>query len=183
MLFINNNLNKPVKKDDMLVNENIRAKEVFLIGNDGYQYGVKSLNEALFIADREGFDLVCVAPNATPVVCKLIDYSRYRYEQQRKMREQKKNQKVVEIKGMRLSAQIDDNDFETKVRNGRKFLEDGDKLKVSLKLTGRMMTYSKQAIDIVKKYAGRMDDIATLDKDPILEGRMISATLTPKKNK
>ena len=174
-------MNRPAKKDDAPINENIRAKEVLLIGNNGFQYGVKSLAEAINIANKEGLDVVCVAPNATPVVCKLMDYSKFRYEQQRKLREQKKNQKVVEVKGMRLSPQIGANDFETKVRNGRKFLEDGDKLKISIKLVGRMMAYSNQGVEVIQRYAERMADIATLDKEPVLEGRMISALLTPKK--
>jgi len=176
------NNQKPVKKDDTLINENIRVKEVLLIGGDGTQYGVKSTREALYIANQEGLDLVMVAPNAKPPVCKLMDYSKFRYEQQRKAREARKNQKIVDIKEIRLTAVIDTHDFETKIRNGIKFLEKGDKLKVSVRLPYRAgQILIQQGKEVLERFKEKCSEVGEQEKDLTHEGRNITMTLAPKK--
>ncbi len=173
---------RPVRKDDTPINEEIRAREVLLIGNDGQQFGVRPIRDALSIAIREGYDLVMVAPNANPPVCKLMDYKKYRYEQQRKAREAKKNQRVVEMKEIRLTAVIDTHDFETKLRNGMKFLEKGDKLKVAVWLpyrAGEMLI--QQGREVLRRFQERSEEIAMLEKDILREGRYLTMLLTPKK--
>lgn len=182
VLNIINNNSKPVKKDEMTINEAIRAKEVLLIGNDGQQLGVKPLREALFIAQKEGLDLVLIAPMATPPVCKLLDYSKYRYEMQRKAKEAKKNQKIVELKEIRLTAVIDTHDFETKVRNGIKFLEHGDKLKISVRLPNRAPAILvQQGKEVLTNFANKCSLVGDPEKAIAQEGRFLSQILTPKK--
>ncbi|MBU1144274.1 MAG: translation initiation factor IF-3 [Firmicutes bacterium] len=176
------NNSKPVKRDDTLINEEIRVREVLLIGADGTQFGVKSTREAMYIASQEGLDLVMVAPGAKPPVCKLMDYSKFRYEQQRKAREARKNQKVVELKEIRLTAVIDTHDFETKIRNAIKFLEKGDKLKVSVRLpyrAGQMLVL--QGKEVLEKFKIRCFEVGELEKDIMHEGRYITMTLGSKK--
>jgi len=176
------NNTKPVKKDDTLINEDIRLKEVLVIGADGVTYGLKPIREALYIANREGLDLVLVAPTATPPVCKLLDYSKFRYEQQRKAREAKKNQHIMDIKEIRLTAVIDTHDFETKVRNGAKFLGDGDKLKISVRLPNRAgAMLIQQGKDVLRKFAALCIEVGELEKDIIHEGRNLIMVLAPKK--
>lgn len=173
---------KPVKKDDTLINDEIRLKEVLLIGQDGMQYGIKSSREALAIAQQEGLDLVMVAPTAKPPVCKLMDYSKFRFEQQKKAREARKNQKVVEIKEIRLTAVIDTHDFETKVRNGAKFLEKGDKLKVSIRLPNRApQILIQQGRDVLNRFRQNCDEVGEIEKDLVHEGRYITMVLNPRK--
>lgn len=176
------NNSKPVKKDDTLINEEIRVREVLLIGVDGHQYGVKNTREALSIAQQEGYDLVMVAPTAKPPVCKLMDYSRFRYEQQRKAREAKKNQKVVELKEIRLTAVIDTHDFETKVRNGSKFLDKGDKLKVTVRLPYRAGNILiQQGKEVLQKFKDSCSEVGDVEKDIVLDGRYITLIMAPKK--
>jgi translation initiation factor IF-3 len=174
--------NKPIKKDELLINENIRLKEVLVIGADGTQYGLKPIREALFIASKENLDLVLIAPNATPPVCKILDYSKYRYEMQRKAREAKKNQKIVELKEIRLTAVIDTHDFETKVRNGIKFLEHGDKLKISVRLPNRAPAILvQQGKEVLINFANKCALVGDPEKAILHEGRYLSQILTPKK--
>jgi len=176
------NNTKPEKKDTALINENIRVKEVLLIGADGFQYGVKSSREALNIAVQEGYDLVMVAPQAKPPVCKLMDYSKYRYEQQKKAREARKNQKVVELKEIRMSATIDKHDFETKVRKGIEILSKGDKLKISIRLPyrgGKIL--SQQGKEVLEHFAEGCNEVSEIEKAFSAEGRNIMMTLAPKK--
>jgi translation initiation factor IF-3 len=173
---------KPVKKDDILVNDEIRVREVLLIGQEGFQYGIRPTREALSIAQQEGMDLVMVAPTAKPPVCKLMDYSRFRYEQQRKAREAKKNQKVVEIKEIRLTAVIDTHDFETKVRNGVKFLEKGDKLKVSIRLPYRAgQILIQQGREVLLRFLAKCEEVGEIEKDLVHEGRNIIMVINPRK--
>jgi len=182
VLNIINNNSKPVKKDEMTINEAIRAKEVLLIANDGQQLGLKPLREALFIAQKEGLDLVLIAPMATPPVCKLLDYSKYRYELQRKAKEAKKNQKIVELKEIRLTAVIDTHDFETKVRNGIKFLEHGDKLKISVRLPNRAPAILvQQGREVLSNFANKCALVGDPEKSIAHEGRFLSQILAPKK--
>lgn len=182
VFYILYNNSKPVRKDDTLINEEIRTKEVLLIGADGHQYGIKPTKEAMYIASQEGLDLVMVAPTAKPPVCKLMDYSRFRYEQQRKAREARKNQKIVDIKEIRLTAVIDTHDFETKVRNGSKFLEKGDKLKVSVRLPYRAsQMLVQQGREVLIKFKTSCEELGDLEKDILHEGRYINMVLIPKK--
>lgn len=181
MFQIYNNT-KPVKKDETLINDEIRAKEVLVIGAEGQQYGVKPIREALFIASKEGLDLVLIAPQATPPVCKLLDYSKYRYEQQRKAREAKKNQHIIDIKEIRLTAVIDTHDFETKVRNGSKFLASGDKLKISVRLPNRAgAMLIQQGKDVLRNFCAAVSEVGEMEKDIIHEGRNLIMVLASKK--
>ena len=176
------NSSKPVKKDELMINEQIRAKEVLVIGADGTQFGLKAIREALFIASKEGLDLVLIAPTATPPVCKLLDYSKYRYEMQRKAREAKKNQRIVELKEIRLTAVIDTHDFETKVRNGVKFLEHGDKLKISVRLPNRAPAILvQQGREVLNSFAAKCALVGDVEKPIVQEGRFLSQNLSPKK--
>ena len=137
----------------MIVNEQIRSKEVRLIGKDGEQVGVISRDEALRIAEQENLDLVLVSPNAKPPVARVIDYGKYRYEQQKREKEQRKNQKTVNVKEIRLSPTIDDHDFDTKMRQGRGFVEKGDKVKVSIRFRGRAITHKDIGREVLERFA------------------------------
>ena len=173
---------KPVKKDSTIINEMVRFREVRLVGNEGHQYGIVSSREAQKIAQNEGFDLVCVAPTAKPPVCKLMDYSKYRYEQQRKAREAKKHQKTVELKEIRMTAVIDTHDYETKLRNGNKFLAKGNKLKVSIRLPYRFVPeLVKQGKELLAKFAEGCSEVGDVESNIKHDGRYISMVLGPKK--
>jgi len=162
------------------VNERIRFKEVRLIDKDGTQIGIVSSQEALRVANEEGLDLVCVAPNATPPVCRIMDYGKYRYEQQRNAREARKNQKTIEIKEVRLTPSIDKHDFETKVRHARKFIEKGNKVLVSVFFRGRMMKFTDQGREVLDEFAKALEDVATIEnRRDKLENRRMQMTLTP----
>ncbi|ALA54389.1 translation initiation factor IF-3 [Shouchella clausii] len=167
----------------MLVNEGIRAREVRLVGANGDQIGVKSKHEALEMAQRVNLDLVCVAPNAKPPVCRIMDYGKYRYEQQKKEKEARKNQKVITIKEVRLSPTIEANDFNTKLRNARKFLEKGDKVKASIRFRGRAITHSQIGRDVLERLAKECEDIATIEARPKMEGRSMFLVMAPKTEK
>ncbi len=176
------NNQKPVKRDSTLVNENIRFREVRLIGADGQQYGVMSSKEAYNKAIEQGFDLVLVASNAKPPVCKLMDYSKYRYEQQRKAREAKKHQKVVELKEIRMTAVIETHDFETKLRNGNKFLSKGDKLKISVRLPYRASAQLiQQGKEVLERFAEGCEEVGSVESKIKHDGRYISMVLAPNK--
>ncbi|MFA7367374.1 MAG: translation initiation factor IF-3 [Bacilli bacterium] len=174
------------RKNDALVNENIRADRVLVIDENGESLGEQSLQDAIKMAESRNSDLVCVAPNAKVPVCRFMDYSKYRYEMQKKAREAKKNQKVVTIKEIRLTPVISSNDFETKLKRGIKFLEDGDKLKVTLTFNRRarmLSNNSENNFDMIVKYIEKLSDIAVVESKPTLEGRNMSAILSPKKDK
>jgi translation initiation factor IF-3 len=174
----------PAKRaDDHLVNDGIRQREVMVITDTGEKLGVMSRNSALDMAEERGLDLVIVAPNAKPPVAKFMDYNKHRYEQQRKQREARKNQKVVTLKEIRLSPKIDVHDFETKLRNGRKFLEKGDKLKVSIRFRGREMAYTNQGREVMLDFATKCSDVATIESKPRQDGRNMFMTLAPIKDK
>ncbi|MDP2426380.1 MAG: translation initiation factor IF-3 [Candidatus Izemoplasmatales bacterium] len=181
VFFIYNN-KQPVRKDETLINEDIRFKEVLLIGVDGFQFGTKPTREALYIAQKENLDLVCVAPTATPPVCKLMNYSKFRYEQQRKAREAKKNQHIVELKEIRLSAVIDTHDFETKLRHGQKFLSDGNKVKISIRLPYRAgVPLITQGKEVIRSYIAGCAEVGDPERDIVQEGRNLSITVSAKK--
>lgn len=164
----------------MMVNEGIRAREVRLIDANGEQLGIKSKVEALEIAARRNLDLVLVAPNAKPPVARIMDYGKFRFEQQKKEREARKNQKVISIKEVRFSPTIDEHDFNTKLRNARKFLEKGDKVKASLRFKGRAITHKEIGQKVLDRLAAECSDIAVIDSKPKMEGRSMFLVLAPK---
>ncbi|WP_279401785.1 translation initiation factor IF-3 [Piscibacillus salipiscarius] len=168
---------------DMNVNEGIRAKEVRLIDANGEQLGIKSRQEALEIADRVNLDLVLVAPNAKPPVCRIMDYGKYRFEQQKKEKEQRKNQKVINIKEVRLTPAIEEHDFNTKLRNAHKFLKKGDKVKVSVRFRGRAITHKELGREVLDRFADQCSELATLETKPKMEGRNMFMMLAPKAEK
>lgn len=168
--------------NDLQINEAIRDNEVRLIGPDGEQLGIMSAKEAYFKAQDEGLDLVKISPNANPPVCKIIDYGKYKYELVRKEKEAKRKQQQIEIKEIRMTPSIDINDFNTKVNQGRKFLEKGNKLKVTIRFRGREMTRTDNSIHLLMDFHSKLSDVSTLEKEPKLEGRNMSVILIPKNN-
>lgn len=164
---------------DMMVNDGIRARELRLIGSDGEQLGVKTKAEALNIAEQANLDLVLVAPGAKPPVARIMDYGKYRFEQQRKTAKRKK-QKVINVKEVRLSPTIDLNDFNTKLRNARKFLEKGDKVKASIRFKGRAITHKEIGQKVLNRLAEETADIATVEQKAKMDGRSMFLTLAPK---
>ena len=164
-----------------MINEQIRDREVRLIGADGEQIGVVSSREAQKIADEAGLDLVKIAPNAKPPVCKVIDYGKYRYEMARKDKEAKKKQKPVELKEIRLSPNIDTNDLNTKMNAAKKFLAKGNKVKITLRFRGREMAHMSSSKHILDDFAENLSDIAVVEKAPKIEGRSIGMVLAEKR--
>ena len=162
------------------INEEITDKEVRLIGADGEQLGIMSGEAALQIAIEHDMDLVKIAPGSNPPVCRIMDYGKYRFEQTKKEKEAKKNQRVIEIKEIRMSPGIDTNDFNTKLKNGQKFLSDGDRVKVSVRFRGREMAHTEIGEQLLREFAAKCAEIANLDKAPKLEGRNMSIFLSPK---
>ena len=165
------------------LNEDIRDKEIRLIGDDGAQLGIMAPSEALRIADEKGLDLVKISPQAVPPVCKLMNYGKFKFEQGKREKEAKKNQHVVEIKEVRMSPGIDIGDFNTKLRNAQKFIADGNRVKVSVRFRGREMAHTDIGRDLLERFAQQCADTANLDKTPKLEGRMMSIFLSPKAGK
>ena len=165
------------------LNEDIRDKEIRLIGSEGEQMGIMSSDEALRIADEQGLDLVKISPQATPPVCKLMNYGKFRFEQSKKEKEAKKNQHVVEIKEIRMSPGIDIGDFNTKLKNAQKFIADGNRVKVSVRFRGREMAHTEIGKGLLDSFAEQCAETANLEKGAKLEGRMMSIFLSPKSGK
>ena len=165
------------------INEEIRDKDVRLISNDGEQLGVMSAKEAQDIAYEKGMDLVKIAPQAKPPVCKIMDYGKFRFEQAKREKEARKNQRVVEIKEIRLTPNIDIGDLNTKVKNACRFLKDGDKVKVSVRFRGREVTHSSLGQDLLHRFAELCSECSTVEKQPKLEGRQMLMFLAPAKDK
>ena len=165
------------------LNEDIRDSEIRLIGSTGEQLGIMSAAQAQRIADEQGLDLVKISPQATPPVCKLMDYGKFRFEQGKREKEAKKNQHVVEINEIRMSPGIDVGDFNTKLKNAQKFLADGNRVKVSVRFRGREMAHTDIGKDLLVRFAEQCAEVATLDKEPKLEGRSMSIFLSPKTGK
>ena len=163
-----------------MINEQIRDKEVRVIGQDGEQLGIMSAKEAYLMAKNAELDLVKIAPGAKPPVCKIINYGKYRYEQARREKEAKKKQKTIDVKEIRLSPNIDTNDLNTKSNQARKFLSKGDKVKVTLRFRGREMAHTDIGQDLLLKFAESCGETAVMDKSPKLEGRHMSIFLSPK---
>lgn len=166
---------------DHLVNEDIRVKEVRLVGADGEQIGIKPTREALQMAIDANLDLVNVAPTAKPPVCRIMDYGKYRYEMQKKEKEARKNQKVVDIKEVRFSATIEENDYQTKLRNVIKFLNAEDKVKCSVRFRGREITHASLGQKVLERVAKEVEDISIMERRPKLEGRSMIMILGPNK--
>ena len=164
-----------------MINEQIRDREVRLIGENGEQLGIMSARDAFKLAQEAELDLVKIAPTAKPPVCKIIDYGKYRYELARKEKEARKKQKVIDVKEVRLSPNIDTNDLNTKVGAARKFLEKGDKVKVTLRFRGREMAHVQSSKQILDVFSERMADVAVVDKAPKMEGRSMTMFLTAKR--
>ena len=165
------------------LNEDILDKEIRLIGAEGQQLGIMSSQEALKIADEQGLDLVKISPQAVPPVCKLMDYGKYRFEQTKRDKEAKKNQRIVEIKEVRMSPGIDVNDFNVKVRNAQRFLSDGNRVKVAVRFRGREMAHTDIGKRLLEKFAADCAEVATMDKEPKLDGRHMTMFLSCKQNK
>ena len=165
------------------LNEEIRDKELRVIDVDGAQLGILSAEEALKIAFEKDLDLVKIAPQATPPVCKIMDYGKFLFEQQKREKEQRKNQKVIEIKEIRMSSTIDTHDFDTKVNQARKFLANGDRLKVELRFRKRTLAHPQFGEELLKKFAAAISDVGVVDKQPKMEGRSFLMFVSPKSNK
>ncbi|MEW9699857.1 translation initiation factor IF-3 [Paenibacillus sp. SI8] len=163
-----------------MINDEIRVKEVRLIGADGEQLGITPIREALQIALDANLDLVNVAPTAKPPVCRIMDYGKFRYETQKKEKEARKNQKIVDIKEIRLSATIDEHDFQTKLRNAVKFLGEGDKVKASVRFRGREIAHAEIGRRVLERLATETAEISSQERAPKLEGRSMIMILTPK---
>ncbi|MFL0269817.1 translation initiation factor IF-3 [Candidatus Clostridium radicumherbarum] len=166
---------------DFLINEEIREKEVRLIGSDNSQLGVIPTKEALRMAEEKELDLVLIAPTAAPPVCKIMDVGKFVYEQQKKDKEAKKKQKIVNIKEVRLSPNIEDHDISIKANNARKFLLDGDKVKVTIRFRGREVEYSHIGFGILQSFSNRLDEVCIVEKASKLEGKNMIMILAPKR--
>ena len=169
-----------ISRNDLFINEQIRDREIRLIGENGEQLGIMSAAEALKLAEKAELDLVKIAPNAKPPVCRIIDYGKFKYEQLRKAKEARKKQKTVEIKEIRLSPNIDTNDLNTKVGAAGKFLEKGNRVKITLRFRGREMAHMGASVHILTDFAAGLSDIAVIDKQPKVEGRSMTMFLTEK---
>ncbi|WP_167630097.1 translation initiation factor IF-3 [Listeria valentina] len=168
---------------DMMVNNGIRARELRLIDQNGEQLGVKTKVEALGIAEKANLDLVLVAPNAKPPVARIMDYGKYRFEQQKKDKEARKNQKVIVMKEVRLSPTIDEHDFNTKLRNARKFLSKGDKVKCSIRFKGRAITHKEIGQKVLDRFADECKDLSTVEQKAKMDGRSMFLVLAPLQEK
>lgn len=166
--------------DGPRINDRIRAREIRVIGSDGDNLGVLSVPEALAIAQREGLDLVELSPNAEPPVCKILDYGKYKYEQQKKASLARKNQKVQDIKEIKMRPGIDTHDYEVKMKKVRKFLENGDKVKLTIRFRGREMAHPELGADVMKRVADEVKEIVKIEARPKLEGRQMIMVIAPK---
>lgn len=171
------------KERENLINEQIRCKEMMVIGPNGEQLGIKSKQDALTLANYAGFDLVLMNENASPAVCKIMDYNKYKYERKKKTKETQKRQRetMVDTKEFRLSVTIDKHDFDTRVRNARKNLEKGAKIKASIRFKGRQIAHPDLAREVLMRFSDELSDIAEIEVMPKMEGRFIFLQLTPKK--
>ena len=168
-----------IAKDQTLINNRIRAKEVRLIGEDGSQLGIKATRDAIEMAEKANLDVVLVAPNAKPPVARIMDYGKFKYEQQKKDKEARKNQKIITTKEVRLSPTIDEHDFNTKLRNAIKFLEKGDKVKASIRFKGRAITHKEIGQRVLERFAEACKEVATVEQRPKMDGRSMFLMLAP----
>ncbi len=162
------------------INEQIRDKSLRVISDEGEQLGIMSVREAMNIAEEKGLDLVKISPNAQPPVCKIMDYGKFRFEQSKKQKEAKKNQKIITIKEMRLSTNIDKHDLEVKAKNVSKFLKEGDKVKISLRFRGRQMTHTDLGREVMELFFTMVEEDAVMERGAKMEGRSMFMILAPK---
>ena len=174
---------KAIAAQNHLINEDIKAPEVRVVAADGSQLGIMETSKALAIAEEANLDLVLIAPQATPPVCRVMDYGKYRFDQQKREKEAKQKQKTVEVKEIRLSLNIDTHDFDTKVGQARKFLAAGNKLKVSIRFRGREMAHTDRGIDVMNRFQEALSEEAVVDKPAKLEGRTMQMNMSPKTGK
>lgn len=171
-----------MSKEEVLLNEDIRASEVRCVGDDGTSYGVISRDEALTIAEKQGLDLVLIAPDAKPPVCKIMDYGKFRYQQEKKQKEAKKKQKVIDVKEIKLSVKIAQNDINYKVKHALEFLEEGKHVKFRVFLKGREMAAPEAGVVMLEKVWDMIKEAGNRDKEPLIEGRYVNMLVTPKKS-
>lgn len=169
--------------NEPMINEEIRDREIRLIGADGEQLGIMPVKAAMEKAEAAGMDLVKIVPNAQPPVCKLMNYDKHRFEQSKREREMRKNQRIVTLKEVQLSATIEENDVQTKFKNAVKFLQDGDKVKVSIRFRGRQIAHADIGLKIMQEFAVRIEEYGTVERRPLLEGRHMIMILAPKAEK
>ena len=172
-----------VKQQETQINSAIRDPEVRVIGANGDQLGIMSAKEAHEIADKEGLDLVKISPSANPPVCRIMDYGKYLFDKTKREKEQRKNQKIVELKEVQLSMTIEQHDIDIKAKNAAKFLSNGDKVKVSIRMSGRQQAYFERGIETENKFAESLEELATIEKPAKVEGRNIIMILAPKNAK
>ncbi|MCI5632090.1 MULTISPECIES: translation initiation factor IF-3 [Helicobacter] len=169
------------KNDDVILNEEIDFPQVRCVGDDGEQYGLISSQEALKIADSKGLDLVLIAPDAKPPVCKIMDYGKFRYQQEKKQKEAKKKQKQIEIKEIKLSVKIASNDINYKVKHAKEFLEENKHVRFRVFLRGREVSEPQAGFEVLNKVAAMLEDVANIERDYKVEGRYVNMLVTPKK--
>lgn len=172
-----------ISNDDLNVNEEIRHREVRVVNNDGDQIGIMALKKGLNLAKERGLDLVEVAPNANPPVCRILDYGKYKYEQAKKAKQAKKNQNVMNVKEVQMSVKIEEHDFNVKVDMAKRFLNDKDKVKVKIKFRGREITHKDLGYDLMEDFYAELEDMAKMETKPKMEGRNMLMILTPKSDK
>ena len=170
-----------ISAKELMINEEIKAKEVRVVGVDGEAIGIMSSDDALKLAYDKGYDLVLMAPQAQPPVCRIMDYGKYRFERDKKEKEAKKKQQVIELKEIQLSCRIDTHDFETKARHAQKFLESGNKVRVVMRFKGREMSHMAIGQEIMKKFEDSCAPFGSVDKAPVLDGRLLSMVISPLK--
>ena len=173
------------KEKDLFINEQIRAREVMVIGPNGEKLGIKPIKDALTLATYAGFDLVLISPGATPQVCKIMDYNKFKYESKKRSKENQKKQREtnLDMKEYRLSVTIDVHDFNTRVVNSTKYLEKGHKIKVSIRFKGREMAHSELGRNVLLRFAETLKSVASVEQQPTLDGRVMSMILAPMKEK
>ena len=183
IFILPSNPKKPKKEQKELINEFVRFPSVRLIGPNGEQLGVMSSREAQLKANEYELDLVCIAPNAEPPVCKILNYGKYRFEQQKRAKEAKRNQRIIEVKEIQLTPQIGAHDMETKARAAMKFLSEGNKVKVGVRFRGRQMTHIEVGQEVMDNFIALLADVAVVEKPAAMEGKWMYAVLAPKKTK
>lgn len=169
-----------INTNDLMINEEIRDREIRLVDENGEQLGIMPTRQAMELAEQRELDLVKIAPQARPPVCKLMDYGKYKFEQSKRDREIRKNQKVITVKEVRLSATIEDHDVDVREKQARKFLQDGDKVKVSIRFRGRQITHSEIGLEVMKDFAERLKDDGVVERRALTEGRNMTMILAPK---
>ena len=173
------------KEKDLFINEQIRAKEVMVIGPNGEQLGIKSIKDAITLSTYAGFDLVMINPNSNPPVCKVMDYNKFKYQNKKKQKENIKRQREanLEMKEYRLSVSIDVHDFDTRVKNSSKYLEKGHKVKATIRFKGREMAHTELGRDVLIRFADALSNVSEIEQKPILDGKNMTMILMPKKEK